>query len=443
MARAATAADLPRKLGLFDGSALLVGSVIGSGIFVVPSLIAQRLPDPRLVIGVWIFSGLLVLCGALTLAELGTMLPETGGLYVFMREAYGPFWAFLYGWTTMLVVIPGSIAALTVAFLLYLGQFVSISPWSGKALGSALLLTLAFINTRGAKLGAGVQNVFTILKVGGLLALILLAFSVAHNGIKEHFQPATTLGGSTSVLTGIGLAMISTLFAYDGWQFVALVAGELRDPARNMLRSIVIGVAIVIALYVAANVAYIAVLGQPRIAGSQRVAADAMAALIGPHGATAMTLAILCSIFGALSANVLAGPRVLFALGRDARVFARLSAVHPRHETPAAAIWALAIWSGVLTLTGGFEHLITMSQFANWIFFTMVVASAIVLRRRQPARPRPYRVAGYPFTVIVFVLVSSFFVVNTLVESPRSSLLGLGLLAAGIPFYLASRPRRI
>jgi APA family basic amino acid/polyamine antiporter len=183
------------------------------------------------------------------------------------------------------------------------------------------------------------------------------------------------------------------------------------------------------------------VLGQNRIAHSERVAAEAMAVMLGPAGATGMTLAILCSIFGAISANVLAGPRVFFAMGRDVRLFARLAAVHPRHQTPAAAVWALSIWAGVLTLTGGFEHLITMSQFANWIFFTMVVLSVVVLRRRHPEWRRPYRVTGYPVTVIIFVLVSSFFVVNTLIESPRSSLIGLGLLALGVPFYLSSRQR--
>jgi APA family basic amino acid/polyamine antiporter len=234
--------------------------------------------------------------------------------------------------------------------------------------------------------------------------------------------------------------MISTLFAYDGWHFVGFVAGEIRDPQRTVPRSIFLGVFIVIAIYVAANVAYIYVLGQERIAASERVAADAMAAMIGPVGATLITLAILCSTFGAISANVLAGPRVLFAMARDGTLFSSLAHVHARYETPANAIWALAIWSGVLTLTGGYEHLITMSQFANWIFFTMVISSVMVLRHTHPEWPRPYRVAGYPFTVIVFALVSSAFVVNTLVESVWSSLLGLGLLLLGVPFYLRSKP---
>ena len=238
------------------------------------------------------------------------------------------------------------------------------------------------------------------------------------------------------MLTAVGLAMISTLFAYDGWQFVSLVAGEIREPQRNVVRSIVLGVLVVIAVYVSANLAYIFVLGQPRIAASPRVATDAMSAMVGPAGATVMTLAILCSIVGAISANVLAGPRVFFAMARDGRLFPWLARIHPRHETPANAIWALAFWAGVLTLTGGFEHLITMSQFANWIFFTMVVLSVMVLRRKHPEWPRPYRVAGYPFTVLVFVLVSTVFVINTLVASPTSSLMGLGLLILGVPFYL-------
>jgi APA family basic amino acid/polyamine antiporter len=426
--------ELPRKLTLFDASALLVGSVIGSGIFVVPRLIAQRVPDPSLVIGIWIFSGLLVLCGALTLAELGAMFPESGGLYVYMREAYGPFWAFLYGWTITFVVLPGSLAALTSAFLLYLGQFVALSIWTQKAIGIAVLLGLAFVNARGAKQGAGVQNVFTFLKVGGLAALVMLAV-VTQQGTTLHFLPAAPLHASRGLLTAVGLAMISTLFAYDGWHFVGFVAGEIRTPERNVARSIFLGVAIVILAYVAANLAYIFVLGQARIAASDRVATDAMAAMIGPAGATIMTLAILCSIFGAISANVLAGPRVGFAMARDGRLPAWLGRVHPRYHTPGHAIWALAGWGGVLTLTGGFEHLITMSQFANWIFFTLVVFSVIVLRQRRPELERPYRVAGYPWTVVLFVIVSSVFVVNTLIEAPASALLGLGLLLLGVPVY--------
>jgi basic amino acid/polyamine antiporter, APA family len=432
--------DLPRKLTLFDGAALLVGTVIGSGIFVVPSLIAQRIPEPGLVIGIWLFSGLLVLCGALTLAELGTMLPESGGLYVYMREAYGPFWAFLYGWTIMLVVIPGSIAALTTAFLMYLRYFVPLAAGAEKLVGIALLLALAYVNARGAKLGAGVQNVFTFLKVAGIAALVLLAVGT-RQGSVANFGPLLPEQATPGLLSAIGVAMISTLFAYDGWHFVGFVAGELRDPQRTVPRSILLGVLVVITVYVSANLAYIFVLGQARIAASDRVAADAMAAMIGPAGATAITLAILCSAFGAISANVLAGPRVLFAMARDSALFRRLGEVHPVHDTPANAIWALAAWAGLLTLTGGYGHLITMSQFANWIFFTMVVLSVVVLRRKHPEWPRPYRVVGYPVTVLVFVVVSSAFVINTLIEAPASSLMGLGLLAVGVPVYLFSRDR--
>ena len=427
-------ADLPRKLSLFDGAALLVGSVIGSGIFVVPRLIAQRVPEPGLVIAIWIFSGLLVLCGALTLAELGAMFPESGGLYVYMREAYGRFWAFLYGWTVMLVIIPGSIAALTTAFLLYLEQFVALSYWVQKGAGFGILLLLAFVNARGAKLGAGVQNLFTVLKLGGLAALVGVAL-VTQKGALANLQPMAPEHVSGGLLAAVGVAMISMLFAYDGWHFVGFVAGELRDPARNIVRSIFAGVAVVILTYVAANVAYYFVLGQDRIVGSERVAADAMAALLGPPGATLMTTAILCSIFGAISANVLAGPRVLFAMGQDHSLLARLATVHPRYQTPAAAIWTLAVWAAVLTLTGGFEHLITMAMFANWIFFALVVLSVMILRRTRPEVPRPYRVPRYPWPVVIFVIVSSAFVVNTLVEAPRSSLLGLGLLLLGVPFY--------
>jgi basic amino acid/polyamine antiporter, APA family len=334
----------------------------------------------------------------------------------------------------MLVVIPGSIAALTSAFLLYLGYFVRLTIAAEKALGIALLLGLAFVNARGAKQGAGVQNTFTLLKVAGLVMLVVVAV-VTQQGTASHFLPVLPERFSPAVLTAVGVAMISTLFAYDGWHFVGFVAGELRDPQRTVPRSIFLGVFIVIAVYLAANLVYIFVLGQERIAASGRVASDAMAAMIGPKGATLITLAILCSTFGAISANVLAGPRVLFAMARDGTFFRRLADVHPRYDTPANAIWSLAIWAGVLTLTGGYEHLITMSQFANWIFFTMVVLSVVVLRHTHPEWERPYRVIGYPYTVAVFVIVSAAFVANTLIESARSSLMGLALLLLGIPVY--------
>ena len=260
--------DLRRSLTFFDGAALLVGSVIGSGIFVVPSLIAQRVPEPGLVIGIWIFSGILVLCGALTLSELGTMLPESGGLYVYMREAYGPFWAFLYGWTIMLVVIPGSLAALSSAFLLYLEQFVPLALWEQKVLGIAVLLGLGYINARGVKQGAGVQNLFTVLKVAGLAGLVGLAIATGR-GDTAHFLPLAPAQVSSSVMSAVGVAMVSTLFAYDGWHFVGFVAGEIDNPQRNVPRSILLGIFVVVLVYVAANVAYIFVLGQPRIASSQ------------------------------------------------------------------------------------------------------------------------------------------------------------------------------
>jgi APA family basic amino acid/polyamine antiporter len=336
------------------------------------------------------------------------------------------------------VAIPGSIAALTSAFLLYAKLFVPMTLWVEKTVGIGLLLGLGLVNTRGARHGAGVQNLFTALKVAGLVGLVGLAL-LTRQGDVANFLPLGPGHVSGSLLTAVGLAMISTLFAYDGWQNVSFVAGEIRDPQRNLPRSIILGVLIVIVVYVSASMAYIYVLGQPRIASSERVAADAMSTMIGPMGATLISLTILCSTFGAISANVLSAPRVIFAMGRDGVFFPRLADIHSRYGTPANAIWALVIWAGVLTLTGGYEHLITMSGFVTWIFFTMVVLSVIVLRRRYPQWERPYRVAGYPFTVIVFVIVSSAFVVNTLVGSARSSLMGLALLLLGVPFYLRRR----
>jgi APA family basic amino acid/polyamine antiporter len=423
--------ELPRKLGLLDTALLLVGAVIGSGIFVVPSLMARRIPEPGLVMAIWVFSGLLVLCGALTLAELGAALPLSGGLYVYIREAYGPFWSFLYGWTSSLVIIPGSVAALTTAFLLYLKHFLPMGVAAEKALGIAILALLAGVNCRGVTWGAWVQNLFTFLKVGGLAGLVGLAL-VTRKGEAAHFLP---LWPEELRLGAAGAAMISTLFAYDGWHFVGFVGGEIRDPQRNIPRGILLGTLIVIAVYVSASAAYYYLLGNGAVAASQRVAADAMSAMIGPLGASLISLAILCSTFGATCANVLAGPRIFYAMARDGVFFPGLAWIHPSYQTPARAICLLAGWAGVLTLTGGYEHLITMAMFAAWILFAMAVGSVIVLRRKHPEWERPYRVAGYPWTALVFVVVASAFVINTLKESPRSSLFGMVVVLAGVPIY--------
>jgi APA family basic amino acid/polyamine antiporter len=423
--------ELPRKLGLLDTALLLVGAVIGSGIFVVPSLMARRIPEPGLVMAIWVFSGLLVLCGALTLAELGAALPHSGGLYVYIREAYGPFWSFLYGWTTSLVIIPGAIAALTTAFLLYLKYFLPMGWAAEKALGIAILALLAWVNCRGVTWGAWVQNLFTFLKVAGLAGLVGLAL-LTRQGETAHFLP---LWPEELRLGAVGAAMISTLFAYDGWHFVGFVGGEIRDPQRNIPRGILVGTLIVIAVYVSASAAYYYVLGNAAVAASERVAADAMSAMIGPVGASLISLAILCSTFGATCANVLAGPRIFYAMARDGVFFPGLAWIHPSYQTPARAICLLAGWAGLLTLTGGYEHLITMAMFAAWILFAMAVGSVIVLRRKHPEWDRPYRVAGYPWTTLVFVVVASAFVINTLLESPRSSLFGMVVVLAGVPIY--------
>jgi APA family basic amino acid/polyamine antiporter len=430
--------DLPRKLGLSDGALLVVGSVIGSGIFVVPSLIARRVPEPGLVIAIWLFSGFLVLAGALALAELGAMLPHSGGLYVYMREAYGRFFAFLYGWTVVLVVIPGSMAALTTAFLLYLGYFVPLAPATAKVIGIVVLLALAYVNSRGVRWGANVQNGFTILKAGSLLALVAAAL-ITQRGSTSNFLPLAPEKFDLPVFGAIGVAMISTLFAYDGWHFVGFVAGEMKEPSKNVHRSILIGIFTMMAIYAAVNLAYIFALGQPGIAASDRVASDAVSAMIGPVGASLIAIAIMCSTFGANAANMLAGPRVLFAMARDGLVFPKLAEVHPRFTSPAKAIWFLAVWAAVLTLTGGYEHLITMAMFANWILFTMVAYSVVVLRRRHPEWERPYRVPLYPFPVLIFVLVAAVFVANTLIESTRSSIFGLVIQGVGVIFYLVWR----
>ena len=427
--------DLARKLGMWDATAVVVGIVIGSGIFVLPNLIAKSLPSATAILAVWVVSGALSFCGALAYAELGALLPQTGGQYVYLREAYGPLTAFVCAWTFMLAVLAGGSAWLAVTFSIYLGYFVSLTPALAKVVSIALIAVISAINYLSVREGALVQRVFTGLKVVGLLILTGAAFLTprAAFGGRAAEQPLT--------LAGLGVAMTACLMAYNGWSYVSFVAGEVKDPQRNLILSLIVGMSAVGALYLSANAAYLRIMTIPEIASSSRVGADVAIRTMGSAGGSFVSLAVLVSIAGAVNGCILTAARIPFAQARDALFFASFGEVHPRFRTPATAIVWGGIWTAGLVLTGSYETLYSYSIVAAWIFYTLTVTAVFVLRRKMPEAVRPYRMWGYPYTLWLFVAVSAGFIVNAFATQSRPSLMALVVIATGIGAYYVWRYR--
>jgi basic amino acid/polyamine antiporter, APA family len=427
--------DLPRRLGLLDSVAIVIGIVIGGGIFLVPNLVARSLGSIPLILAVWIFAGVVTFFGALACAELGAAWPSTGGQYVYVRDAYGPLAGFLCGWSTFTVARSAQVAWLAVIFPLYLGYFVPIGPAASKVIALAAIAAFAAINYRGARAGAAVQKSFTAAKVAGLLLIIGSAFFAAPNVAAA---PAVSAPFSISAF---GVALISCLLAYDGWVQLTFVAGEIRDPQRNVLRALALGTVAVIAIYLLANIAYLRVLTIPEIAASEHVGASAAERGLGPAGGKLVSAIILISILGTLNGCFLTTPRVYFAQAADGLFFRRFAEIHPRFQTPSFAIVAQAIWSAVLVVTGSYESLVEYALFAMWLSYGVMVGAVLVLRRTRPDAPRPYRMWGYPLTPLLFLAVTAWFLGNMLVTKPGPSLASLGLIATGLPAWFIWKGR--
>jgi basic amino acid/polyamine antiporter, APA family len=403
--------DLPRKLGLIDLLALSAGNMIGAAIFVTPNIVAQSLTHPAWILGAWAFAGLLSLAGALTFAELGARMPETGGQYVYLRESFGPFWGFLFGWTMFVVIRSGGYASLAVAFAIYAGHFVPLTSGGGKLVAIATIVTLAWINFSGVRKGAVTQNVLTGLKLAGLGAIVVLASQWPGTSRLEW------MASSPFTLTAFGAALVPCLWAHQGWFSVPMVAGEAKNPSRTLPLSLGLSVLLVMAVYLAVNYAYMHLLSITEIASTERVAAAAMQRAIGSGGAAFVSACALASILGAMNSSIMAGPRVY-------------------------AIWAQAVWGSILAATGSYELLITYAAFASWLFYGLTALGLIVIRRKRPNEPAPYRVPGYPVTPIVFAIVSFAFLVNTIATRPIPSLWGILLIISGVPFYWLAKRRR-
>jgi APA family basic amino acid/polyamine antiporter len=427
--------ELPRLLGLKDVVGIVVGTMIGSGIFIVPAAVADAVKAPLVLLLVWVIGGILTFFGALSLAELGAAYPYAGGMYVFLREAYGRLAAFLFGWTLFLIIDSGSMATLAVAFSSkYLPQFVRLSPAGTRVVAVSLVVVLALINYIGVKWGALVQNLLTLIKVGALVGVGAVVFAFAR-GNPRHFVTPAVPPFSISLVGAIGVGLVAALWALKGWEMATFSAGEIRRPERNLPRGILFGTFLVIVLYLGANLAYLYAVPIRDLARSSRIASDAMGVAVGPVGASIIALAILLSIAGAANSHVLTGPRVYFAMARDGLFFRKVGRVHPRFLTPHVSILALGLWSALLCLTGTFEQLFTFVVFGLWIFFGLTVGAVIILRRKRPELARPYRTWGYPFTPALFVLAALFISVNTLINKFWNSFAGLLIIALGLPAY--------
>jgi APA family basic amino acid/polyamine antiporter len=439
--------ELRRDLGTWPAVSIVVGTVIGSGIFLVPKTMIERVGSVEWVFAVWIVGGLLSLAGALSYAELAAAMPEAGGEYVFLREAYGPLWGFIYSWTQMWVAKSGSIATLATGFFLYLTNFFApldtvfytiplpLGPhgdplelrW-GQLLAIALIALLGWLNYFGVKLGGAVQVIVTGVKVV-LIGVVIVAGSV----FGHPHAAARAIGPVT--FTGFIAALVAALWAYDGWNNVSMVSSEIRRPQRNLPLALIGGTLAVIAIYMLANAAYFRVLTPGEVAGANRVAADMMRKIWSAPGAAAVSIAAMISIFAALNGSILTGSRVPYAAAREGYFFSFMGRVDPKHRTPGGSIGALCAWASLLVLTGKYDDLFNLVIFASWILYAMTAAAVIVLRIKRPDLPRPYRTLGYPVVPVLFVAGACVLLLSTAFDRPRESLMGIGLILLGLPFY--------
>lgn len=426
--------ELPRTLGLLDALSIVIGIVIGGGIFLVPNLIAQNLTSGAWILGIWIFAGVVSFFGALACAELGAAMPATGGQYVFIREAFGPLAGFLCGWTNFLISRSAQSAWLAVVLSIYISYFHPFGPVASKVIAVAAIALFTFVNYRGVSFGALVQKSFTSAKLVGILAIVGSAFLFGH---AHAAAPVPAVAPVT--LSSFGVALVACLLAYDGWVQMSFVAGEIKNPGRNILLALAFGIAAVMTVYLLANLAYLRVLSIPEIAASTHVGADAAERVLGPVGGTLVSLIILLSIAGSLNGAVLTCPRVYFAQAQDGLFFRRFAEIHPRYRTPGFAILAQGVWASVLIVSGSYETLMDYAMFAIWLSYVFMIAGVLVLRRTQPDLPRPYRMWGYPVTPLLFLGVAVWFLGNMLITRPTPSLAALGLIAAGIPAYFLWR----
>ncbi len=462
------------SLGLFTTLSIVVGAVIGSGIFKKPAVMAGQLGSPELLIGVWVLAGIITLFGALTNAEIAGMISRTGGQYIFFQKMYGDFMAYLYGWSVFAIIQTGSIASITYVFSQYFEEFFplmqlpdatvqsavihipfigAISPLADigvKMLTIGIIVGLTTVNYLGVRFGGTVQNIFTVLKVAAILFLVAAGFTVGA-GSLDHFSLDSTAGVPPNgpLMLALVAAMSGAFWAYDGWNNITYIAGEVREPQRTIPRALMLGTLIIISVYVLTNLAYLYLLPIDVMAGSQLVASDAARVILGNRGAEFVAIAVMISTFGTSNGTILASARVYFAMARERMFFPSIGAIHPTFRTPGNALILQAAWTSILVLTGTFDTLTDMLIFVSWIFYALGAFGIFILRRTMPDTPRPYRVWGYPVVPALFVVFACIYVAFTLYGDITAyaegraeiinSVFGLILVGMGIPFYIYFR----
>ena len=439
---------LDRQLGLFDSTMMVIGIVIGSGIFMTTGLMADALPSASLILIAWLLGGIQMLAGALTYAELSAAMPKAGGQYVYLREAYGTLPAFLFGWVAFIAYLTGTNAAIAVAVSEHLGSFYpSISTQNiiinfdyfsisgGQIFAISLILILSFINYLGILFGKWIQNIFTILKIGSILFFALAGLFISTgNHIDFSINPTSMSIGS--ILTGMGIALVAVTWTVGGWEYVTFAAGEIKNPKKNLPLSLMIGTVVIFFLYIIINIAYLKVLPMDSLIGEIKVGEATAKSLYGPGIAGAFVVVVIISMFGSLNGNILVGPRISYAMAKDKLFFSKAADVHPKFHTPGNAIMIQGLWASVLALSGTFEEIITLVVFVNFMMWIAASSTVFVLRKKQPELERPYKVWGYPYVPAFFILFSSAIMINTFFDSPQQSLMGIGLTLLGIPAYL-------
>jgi APA family basic amino acid/polyamine antiporter len=428
-------AELKRELGLLDTTMINLGTIIASAIFLVPSYIAQQLHASSLVILAWLVGGVVSLLGALCVAELGAAFPAAGGLFVYLREAYGPVWGFLYGWANAVVINPASIAAIAVGFATYAAHFVSLDAYGIKTVAIGSILVLTALNCLGVRLGATTQNILTFIKVA-LVTVLIVAGLFLPGGSIENFRPVWPDQPLGSLIGPFGLAMVAVLWAYDGWIESTYVGSEIKEPGRVVPRAILLATLGAVVLYSLVSLAYIHVLSPERTAASTEVAADAARVTLGAGGAALVAAAILFSTLGANNGIVLTAARIPYAMAQDGVMFRAIGWVHPRWRTPVTSLVVQAVIAIALALSGDYEKLAGYVIFASFLFYALGCGAVVRLRWKRPDLPRPYRAWGYPVTPIVFIAFATYLTANTIKESPRDAAVGAALILAGLPFYL-------
>jgi APA family basic amino acid/polyamine antiporter len=437
---------LPRALGLWSAVAVLIGSTIGSGIFRTPAVVANRVDDVPLFLLAWVLGGVVAVCGALTYAELAAAFPRSGGIYVFLREGFGPLPAFLFGWAELLIIRPGAYGAISITAAAYALRVFGLDPAAPVAglpirgeqlLGAGLIILVAVVNYQGIRKGAVLQNLSTIFKVGALAVLVILGFTLGgagNGGWSGLFAQRAAVG-----LSPFLLAMVSILWAYDGWADLAFVGGEVRDPQRNLPRALFIGTAAVVVLYLAANLVYVYLIPIGQMKHAELVAADAASLLIGSLGIVAISAAVAVSTFGTLNGSMMTAPRIFFAMAEDGLFPRAIARVDPRSGAPTGAILLAAILGVIFVLIRTFTELADQFIIGIWPFYAMAVGSVFILRRSRPDLERPYRTWGYPVVPLLFLAASLFLLGNYLVSEPRSFALDVGVILTGVPVYVAWR----